>query len=237
MSHATHNPTADLYAAEFSDPYTLYPGERRGLLAGARWRRFVVLGDSLAEGIGQPVAGYVDSPWADRVAAALGDAQPDLEYTNLGASHLTADQVGRTQLGAALGAQPDLIAIVAGGNDLFATEVDPIAVAASIEQTIAALQATGATLVMFTLMDIARAIEVPRGSLITQRITELNAALRMVALRRGVALVDTAERPFAADASIYSDDLLHPNMRGHAAIASATIETLGELVRFDEGEL
>ena len=50
------------------------PGSGRGrvILAGARWRRLAVLGDSIAAGVGDPVDGYQDRAWADRLAAALG---------------------------------------------------------------------------------------------------------------------------------------------------------------------
>ncbi len=43
---------------EATDPYTLRDGEAAALLAGHPWRRFVVLGDSVAEGCCEPVDGY-----------------------------------------------------------------------------------------------------------------------------------------------------------------------------------
>ena len=63
---------------EAADPYCLRPGEAATLLAGHPWRRFAVLGDSIAEGVGDPVPGYEHLGWADRVAAALRQHRPDL---------------------------------------------------------------------------------------------------------------------------------------------------------------
>src|SRR5204863_61770 len=52
-----------------ADPFRLRPGEAERLLDGHPWTRFAVLGDSIAEGVGDAVDGYGDLGWADRVAA------------------------------------------------------------------------------------------------------------------------------------------------------------------------
>jgi hypothetical protein len=56
---------------ESTDPYCLKAGESRQLLAGHPWRRFAVLGDSVAKGLCEPVDGYSNLQWADRIAAEL----------------------------------------------------------------------------------------------------------------------------------------------------------------------
>ena len=43
---------------EAADPYCLRAGEAKALLAGHPWRRFAVLGDSVASGVGDPIDGY-----------------------------------------------------------------------------------------------------------------------------------------------------------------------------------
>jgi hypothetical protein len=42
---------------EATDPYCLRPGEARALPARHPWRRFAVLGDSIAQGVSEPVPG------------------------------------------------------------------------------------------------------------------------------------------------------------------------------------
>ena len=64
---------------EANDTYCLCADEAGALLAGAPWRRLLVMGDSIAAGIGDPVQGYLDGGWADRLAAALAAA-----YLNVG---------------------------------------------------------------------------------------------------------------------------------------------------------
>ncbi|MCI0686573.1 MAG: hypothetical protein L0Y54_04965, partial [Sporichthyaceae bacterium] len=81
-----------------ADPYLLTDGEARRLLATHPWRRFVVLGDSIAEGVGEAVAGYPDRPWTDLIAADLAAHRPELAYLNLGCSDTRAAQVRTTQL-------------------------------------------------------------------------------------------------------------------------------------------
>lgn len=49
------------------------------------WTRYVALGDSFTEGIGDPEPESVggNRGWADRVAEVLTDGQPDFSYANL----------------------------------------------------------------------------------------------------------------------------------------------------------
>jgi lysophospholipase L1-like esterase len=49
------------------------------------WTRYVALGDSFTEGIGDPEPESVggNRGWADRLAEVLSDGQPDFSYANL----------------------------------------------------------------------------------------------------------------------------------------------------------
>src|SRR6185369_7957676 len=87
---------------ETVDPWCLRDREAATLLAGHPWRRFAVLGDSVAEGLTEPVAGYHPLPFADRVRVELARSRPDLAYLNLGRRNLRAAEVRATQLAPAL---------------------------------------------------------------------------------------------------------------------------------------
>ncbi len=54
---------------DFTAP-RLGPEELADRLRRAPWRRYVAIGDSLTEGVGDPVRGFLRG-WADRLAAAL----------------------------------------------------------------------------------------------------------------------------------------------------------------------
>ncbi|MDO0929468.1 alpha/beta fold hydrolase [Streptomyces sp. TG1A-8] len=64
--------------AERVDPYCLEEGEADRLLAGHPWKRFALFEDSVAEGLGDPVPGYLDQSWADRLATALKRHAPGM---------------------------------------------------------------------------------------------------------------------------------------------------------------
>ncbi|HVA91115.1 MAG TPA: MFS transporter [Chloroflexota bacterium] len=73
-------------------PEQLHPAQQRGL------RHLVVVGDSLAAGVGDPVAGLSLVGWADRLALALWSQSPAMGYSNLGVKGLTTSQIATRQL-------------------------------------------------------------------------------------------------------------------------------------------
>ena len=225
--------TVAAYPHEHADPDVLMPEEEDALLAGAPWRRFAVLGDSIAEGMGEPAEGYVDLPWGDRVANALRRAQPGLVYLNLGERDLRAAEVASKQLTAALRFEPDLAAVVCGGNDLLAEEFDPVPVVGEIERMVSSLANAGADIVLFTMFDITRAIDLPGryGERVRSRLSALHAGMAELAAFHGAIFVDNAAHRRSADPTIYGSDLRHANRSGHAVVASLTIERLGRRLR------
>src|SRR5256885_16667540 len=91
-----------------ADPFCLRPGEAETLLAGHPWARFAVLGDSIAEGVGDAVDGYGELGWADRGAAALAPHRSGFAYLNLGRPDPRTAHVRTPQLAAALAWPPHL---------------------------------------------------------------------------------------------------------------------------------
>ncbi|MGI5488833.1 GDSL-type esterase/lipase family protein [Microtetraspora malaysiensis] len=140
--------------SESNDPYVLSATEAGRLLSGAPWSRLVIVGDSVAEGVTEPYAGYDLGTWYDLVLAALRTVQPDLVHLNLGRRNLLTAEVRETQLQAALDFRPDLIVALCGGNDAFRREFDPDAVEEQLEALFEPLSATGGTLVTSGFFDI-----------------------------------------------------------------------------------
>ena len=121
------------------------------------WRRYVAIGDSFTEGMSDADPRTEDRyvGWADRLAAELSTQVPDGEfhYANLAVrGRKLADVVG-PQLVAALAVSPDLVSIVGGGNDILRPRVDLDEVAASLEEAVATIRATGADVLMATPAD------------------------------------------------------------------------------------
>jgi lysophospholipase L1-like esterase len=82
------------------------------------WTRYVALGDSFTEGVGDPeprTPGGLRG-WADRVAEELSIGHPGFAYANLAVRGLLMEQILNGQTGPALTLRPDLITLSAGGE-------------------------------------------------------------------------------------------------------------------------
>ena len=209
-------PTA---VTEKADPYLA----RSPLFDYSPWSRFVVVGDSIAEGIGDPVRGYEHLGWADRVANALRT-----DYLNLGQRNLLAAEVRETQLERALAFAPDLAAVVCGGNDLMRPDHDPVAVERHIDAIVAALRAAGSDVIMVAPFDMSRSELVHADSKQTWRslVERMGALAETVARRHGAVFVDFRSHPAGLEPCIYSSDRIHLNARGHAICAAQTLRAL-----------
>lgn len=214
---------------ESSDPWCLRPGESDRLLAGHPWRRFVVIGDSVAEGLGDPVPGYSTLPWCERIAAELRAHRPELEYHNLGERNLKAAKVRARQLDAAVALAPDLAMVCAGGNDAIMPTYRPEVVDAEMAAMIVALRAAGADVITVGLFDLSNCPAVPdqfRPSL-SVRMRQLATRTAALAEAYGTLHVDLSRHPGATDPGMYSADGLHGNLRSHAISAAEAVRTLG----------
>lgn len=221
--------TQQSYPREAADPYCLAEGEAARLLAGHPWRRFLVLGDSIAEGVGEPAPGYADVPWCDRIAAALRAHQPGLEYRNLGVSNTPAAQVAAGQLPAALDYAPDLALVACGGYDILQFSYDAGAVTGEIRAIVSALAATGATVVTVGLFDgsYSPVVPEPYRKPLQERLHALSVATREIATGLGTLHIDLTWHPAAKDPDLYASDGKHGTMRGHAISAAEVIKGLG----------
>ncbi|MGC5385703.1 SGNH/GDSL hydrolase family protein [Micromonospora chalcea] len=213
---------------EATDPWCLRPGEATELLRGHPWRRFVVLGDSVAEGLCEPVDGYPDLQWADRIAAELRAVRPELAYLNLGRRGLRAHEVRAAQLADALAFEPDLALVVCGGNDAFRSAYDPDAVDAELTAMITALREAGADVITVGMFDVSHSPAVPetlRAGL-GERMRRLARHTRGVAERLGTLHVHLTDHPLVADPSLYSSDGRHGSARSDAIATAETLRVL-----------
>jgi lysophospholipase L1-like esterase len=209
----------------------LEPEELADRLRRAPWRRYVAIGDSLTEGLGDPVEGYPHMSWTDSIAQAFKQLQPDFAYLNLGKRYLNARQVRETQLKPALDFEPGLATVVAGGNDL-GDPFDPEGIERELDAMISALTDSGATLVTLSMLDVMRSGRYPKevAEFLGPRIAAHGEIARQVAERYDAVFLDYFNHPTCEDPSIVSDDLQHPNMRGYALLANLVVQGLASLV-------
>jgi lysophospholipase L1-like esterase len=189
------------------------------------WTRYVALGDSFTEGIGDPEPRSVGGHrgWADRVAEVLSSQTDDFAYANLAIRGRLLQQILDEQVEPALELKPDLVTISAGGNDIIRPGTDPDDVAARFETGIARLRRDGATVVMFNGPDIGGTPVLGR---IRGKVAIYNENLRAVAQRHDAIVADMWALRELSDPRMWDADRLHFSPTGHHTIARMVLDAL-----------
>jgi lysophospholipase L1-like esterase len=188
------------------------------------FHRFVALGDSFTEGVGDPDETRPNGVrgWADRVAAQL--AGDDFAYANLAIRGRKLLPIVAEQVDAAIAMSPDLVTIYAGANDVLRPRIDVDRLVEVYEEAIAQLTAAGAHVVMFTAYD-------PGGSpvfgALRGRFAIYNELVREVADRHGATIVDFWRLRDYRDDRLWDGDRMHMSSAGHQRMAIAVLDALG----------
>ena len=189
------------------------------------WTRYVAVGDSFTEGIGDPEprspGGY--RGWADRVAEVLSDQTDDFAYANLAVRGRLLQQILDEQIDPALELRPDLITISAGGNDILRPGTDPDEVAARFETGLVRLLSGGATVLMFNGPDVGRTPVLGR---IRGKVAIYNENLRAIAEKHGAIVADMWAVRELADPRMWAPDRLHLSPIGHHTVARMVLAAL-----------
>jgi lysophospholipase L1-like esterase len=189
------------------------------------WSRYVAIGDSFTEGIGdpEPASPGGHRGWADRVAEVLSAQTDDFAYANLAIRGRLLQQILDEQVDAALALHPDLISISAGGNDIIRPGTDPDEVAARLDEGIARLSSDGATVVMFNGPDIGGTPVLGR---IRGKVAIYNENLHAVAKRHDAIVADMWALRELTDPRMWAPDRLHFSPIGHQTIARMVLDAL-----------
>lgn len=189
------------------------------------WTRYIAIGDSFTEGIGDPDPDSTGGHrgWADRVAEELARGREDFAYANLAIRGRLLDQIIKEQLQPALDLSPDLVTICAGGNDVIRPGGDPDRLAEKMDAAIARLTESGASVVLFTGPDLG-ATPVIGG--VRGRVAIYNENLRTIAARRDVMIADMWALRELSNREMWAPDRLHFSSLGHHTIAAMVLDTL-----------
>ncbi|MFD3734614.1 SGNH/GDSL hydrolase family protein [Streptomyces sp. NPDC058632] len=180
--------------------------------------RFVALGDSLTEGVGDRTAGGWRG-WAALLAGSLGE-QP-ARFTNLARSGAQTRDVLEAQLPVALALGPELVSVVVGVNDTLRQSFDIHAVARRLDQVYAACTAQGAVLLTACLPDPGGVMGLP-GALarpLARRQRAVNTVVHALSDRYGAVHLHAGEGDWVTDRAMWSVDRMHPGERGHRQLA------------------
>jgi lysophospholipase L1-like esterase len=199
------------------------PQASQGREAGAL--RFAALGDSLTEGIGDPVAGGWRG-WAALLADGL--APGPVDFRNLARSGAQTRDVLAEQLPAARELRPHLAAVLVGVNDTLRATYDIAAITARLDAVLGALTSDGTVVLTACLPDPGEMLRLPQplARPLARRMRSVNTVVHALTERHGAVHVHAAHDAWIGEPALWSVDRLHPSERGHRALARAFHQAL-----------
>lgn len=196
----------------------------------AQINRYVALGDSFTEGVGDidPTRPNEVRGWADRVAEAMAaDAAAkghDFGYANLAIRGRKMVQILEEQIEPALALKPDLVTIYSGVNDILRPRVDIDDLTARYRVSLQRLLDAGISVAVFTAFDPGSSglFGPLRG-----RLAIYNEQVREIAEDLGCLVLDSWRMRPDSPELMWADDRIHLNSVGHQYVAIAVLDTLG----------
>lgn len=191
---------------------------------------YVALGDSTAVGVGASRGGG----YPERLASRLRQDGLPVGLTNLGQSGARIRDVFTGQVKRAVAAQPTLVTLGVGTNDLWrGTSVEDFQ--EDLDRIARRLKQTGAPLVIVNIADMALApvAKLVPSALYEGRIEPFNAAMAEVARAHGLHLVDlysASKEMIPASPHFFSHDGFHPSDEGYEEWADLLLPTVRTLV-------
>ncbi|GAB7187437.1 SGNH/GDSL hydrolase family protein [Kitasatospora sp. Ki12] len=191
--------------------------------------RFVALGDSLTEGVGDST-GEGWRGWAAVLAHALLPEGREAEFTNLAYSGALTSDLTTRQLPDALAARPQLAAVVVGGNDTLRAGFDIRRTTLELDATLGELSGHGAVLLTACLPDPGTLLRLPAplARPLARRMRAVNTVVHALTARHRAVHLHLADLPWLEERRLLSVDRLHPSAEGHHLIAHRFHELLAE---------
>ncbi len=189
--------------------------------------RFVAIGDSFTEGIGDEVSGGHVRGWADLVAAGWADATGrSVQYANLAIRGKLMRGIVDEQLEAALALGPTHLSFNGGGNDMLRPRTRVSQIVDAFSHVLRRCDAEGVQLIV--LSGANPSAQLPLGGLVHRRGDALSAAVaERLGGREDVTLALNWPDRILAHPSYWSADRLHMNARGHHRVAARVLTALG----------
>jgi lysophospholipase L1-like esterase len=191
---------------------------------------YVALGDSTGAGVGARDGGYVA-----RLFKRILERRPESKLTNVCVSGATTDDVLRSQLERAVAANPDLVTLGIGINDIgHGVTLDQFS--RNYEQILSTLrEQTRARIVVTNIPDISSAPRIPGPTRneYQQLIIQFNRRLEEIAARHGATIFDvytitTQELP--SHPEYFSGDGFHPSDAGYELWAEQMWPTMAQVI-------
>jgi lysophospholipase L1-like esterase len=196
---------------------------------------FAVIGDSAASGVGDSNSAGQYFGWGYHLAQAFDEP---LGYINVARPGAQSREVLHEQLPKILIHEPELVAVIVGGNDLLRNNFSPKVFRNNLDATVQQIIMTGATVMLLELHDPTQIVPMPRliARICRRRVDAVNQVTREMAFKYGAVLLNTRSLPNIYDRNKWHVDRMHPSRIGHQFIA----DNFGHLLRqrgFNVGQM
>lgn len=189
--------------------------------------RFVAIGDSFSEGVGDELPDGRVRGWADIAAQGWADAAGhSIQYANFAIRGKLAWPIIEQQLEPALALKPTHLSFNGGGNDVLRPRADVEHIADTFSRVLRRCDEQGVTPILLSGANPSG--QLPMGALVQRRGDELSAAvLRRIANRPDVIRALNWPDRELSTGRYWSEDRLHMNAAGHHRVAARVLHGLG----------
>ncbi len=192
--------------------------------------RFVAVGDSFTEGVGDELPDGTVRGWADLVAHGWAASRGEqIEYANLAIRGKLVWPIVHEQLERALALRPTHLSFNGGGNDMLRPRTSISHIADAFSHVLRRCDEEDVQLVLLSGANPAG--QLPLGRVVQRRGDLMSAAVvqRMAARDDVIRALNWPDAELS-DPSYWSEDRLHMNVRGHHRVAARVLDALGERV-------
>jgi lysophospholipase L1-like esterase len=186
-----------------------------------------IIGDSAASGVGDSSADGTYFGWGYHLADAF---EEPLVYINASRPGAQSREVLNDQLPKILIHQPELVAVIVGGNDLLRNGFSPKDFEANLNETLRHIEEIGATSMLLELHDPTEIVPMPRlvARVCRRRVKAVNEVIHRMTERYGSVLLQTRSLNGIYDRDKWHVDRMHPSRIGHQFIADQYAQLLSK---------
>lgn len=188
---------------------------------------FAIIGDSAASGVGDSDTQGNYFGWGYHLAQAFTEP---LIYINASRPGAQSKEVLHEHLPKILIHNPELVAVIVGGNDLLRNGFSPQVFEENLNETLAHIEKMGATSMLLELHDPTQIVPMPRlvARVCRRRVNAINRSTRKLARRYSSVLLETRSLDGIYQREKWHVDRMHPSQMGHQFIADNFAHLLRE---------
>lgn len=179
---------------------------------------FAIIGDSAASGVGDSDRNGIHYGWGYHLAIAFTEPLVFLNASRPGAK---SKEVLHEQLPKVLAHNPELVAVIVGGNDLLRNGFSPEIFESNLNEILRQIENLGSTSMLLELHDPTLIVPMPRlvARVCRRRVNAVNQITRRLAHRYSSVLLETRSLDNIYDIEKWHVDRMHPSRLGHQFIA------------------